>query len=583
MRPAGSGSPAISEPDLVFDIEQALSLPARTPDKSLPFRLHSSCLFALDTGQLQRYSEVARMVSSSRQALAGPNFGHLSNRDAEYPSPAQNILVKDSDGRLRLTRFTRRDSTLPSEILTLIFIQCLPDEDFVIPSPTTAPFLLCAVCHRWRQITLSTRILWSSLALRPICMLNRTPYDRDDFNQMRLLRGHNALSFDCPELSDTEGADAVELYDTWLSRARGAPLSLRVAEDQEVYGAPDWYLSAKASLIKSLVTLSEQWRNLELDLPEEDLFPSLPVKGKYPLLEKLSLTISSDYLRHSISFCDAPKLREVFLYPYDRHIQLPWHQLTSLRIHDIILYGHSAHFLLDILGRASNLVDASLGITVFELEPLELPEAAVLLPYLQSLHLTDEGDHGSLVTFLACLKAPSLKTLSVDDSESPTDISPFLSFVSQSAFQLHTLKLSRMPGTTDLLIQCLKAIPSVVHLKLRPSQLDNTLLSQFTGHSDFLPKLESFHLVAVYSEITGTTPDIAVNVMDMLHWRWTAVGVTRLQSFRLAYNAKEPGFNCNGKIPGLDDALSSRSKFRRLQNEGMVLYVGQAEYIDYSL
>ncbi|KAF7337876.1 hypothetical protein MVEN_02010600 [Mycena venus] len=504
--------------------------------------------------------ESAHMASSSSWALAGPNFGHLSNQEAEYPSPTQSVIVKDSDGRLRFTRFTRRDSTLPTEILTLIFIHCLPEDDFVIPRTTTAPLLLCVICRGWREITLSTPKLWSSLALRPMHMLNRELYGGAGFNQMRLSRGRSALSFDCPEISDTEGAG---FYQGWLSRARAAPLSL-CADYLEFFD-----LGPRASLIKSLIALSQQWQNVMFSFPDEGLFSSLPANGKYPLLEKMSLSFLWDFLHRStpISFCDAPKLREVILSPYDRHIQFPWHQLTSFRTDNIREYSHSVHSFLEILGRASNLVDASFDIVKFD--PFSLPQAAVLLPYLQSLKLKTQNPD-SLMTLLSCLKAPSLKNLILMSSyRGLTDISPFLSFVSRSSFQLHTLKLSCVFGTTDLLIQCLKAVPSVVHLELRPSGLDiDMMLAQFTGHPDFLPKLESFHLFALYPSSYGATPTIATDVLNMLCRRWAAVDVTRLQSFRLAYDV--PRSSCDGKIPGLGDTLSSHSKFRQLQEEGMV-------------
>ncbi|KAJ7940156.1 hypothetical protein B0H13DRAFT_1454893, partial [Mycena leptocephala] len=79
---------------------------------------------------------------------------------------------------------------LPPEILAEIFIHCLPTQEFVTPDLTTAPLILCGICRRWREVALSTPKLWNSLFLQ----LNT--YKTADFCQM------------------------------WLSRARGAPLSL---------------------------------------------------------------------------------------------------------------------------------------------------------------------------------------------------------------------------------------------------------------------------------------------------------------------------------------------------------------------
>ncbi|KAF7337861.1 hypothetical protein MVEN_02009100 [Mycena venus] len=99
-------------------------------------------------------------------------LGHLSNRQ-EVVYETQNILVKDRDGRLRFTRFTRLDSRLPPELVVLIFLYCLPDDEFVTPSLTTAPLLLSVVCRRWREIAFSTPKLWSSLSLEFTAMRER--------------------------------------------------------------------------------------------------------------------------------------------------------------------------------------------------------------------------------------------------------------------------------------------------------------------------------------------------------------------------------------------------------------------------
>ncbi|KAJ7868298.1 hypothetical protein B0H13DRAFT_2670318 [Mycena leptocephala] len=352
----------------------------------------------------------------------------------------------------------------------------------------------------------------------------------------------------------------IDFYKMWLGRARGATLSLNV---EDILELSEPVPGTRASLFKIVVELSQQWQNIEL-LLRDDLLESLPVQGKYPVLEKLTLAIAGPWLDLPISFREAPQLREVVLSPYMTEIQLPWHQLTSFRSDNIIQYRS----FLEILHCASNLVDGRFGI-LSHVSGSELPKTVVPLPQLQSLSLEEEDPDfwEPLMTVLDCLKAPSLKNFALFvphhsfHSRNSTDISPFLSFVSRSSFQLHTLVLSNMPETTELLIQCLKATPSVVHLKLQPNHLViNTTIAQFTGHADFLPKLESFHLVAVYSRVSGVTLKTATDVADMLRWRWAAVGIARLQSFRFAYDANAK------KMPALDEMfLSSHSKFRRLE------------------
>ncbi|KAJ7193872.1 hypothetical protein GGX14DRAFT_321653, partial [Mycena pura] len=49
--------------------------------------------------------------------------------------------------------------TLPTEIVSRIFIDCLPDHGRVCPSQRT-PLLLAQICRCWRDIALETCELW---------------------------------------------------------------------------------------------------------------------------------------------------------------------------------------------------------------------------------------------------------------------------------------------------------------------------------------------------------------------------------------------------------------------------------------
>ncbi|KAJ6570808.1 hypothetical protein DFH09DRAFT_1462705 [Mycena vulgaris] len=61
--------------------------------------------------------------------------------------------------------------TLPPEITTNIFVQCIPGDP--APSPYTAPLLIAQICRQWRAIAFATPTLWQSITLdygyRPIC------------------------------------------------------------------------------------------------------------------------------------------------------------------------------------------------------------------------------------------------------------------------------------------------------------------------------------------------------------------------------------------------------------------------------
>ncbi|KAF8152014.1 hypothetical protein K438DRAFT_1433339, partial [Mycena galopus ATCC 62051] len=50
--------------------------------------------------------------------------------------------------------------TLPNEVISMIFVHCLPAHGRVRPSPRRAPLLLAQICTLWREIALSTGQLW---------------------------------------------------------------------------------------------------------------------------------------------------------------------------------------------------------------------------------------------------------------------------------------------------------------------------------------------------------------------------------------------------------------------------------------
>ena len=95
----------------------------------------------------------------------------------------------------------------PNELLSQVFVECLPHPDYdgpyLQPSTTSVPLVLLQVCRRWRVVALQTQRLW--------CSLNAAQGDVVD-----------------------AGLDAVNSariwgYGNWLSRSGGRPLSLAIS------------------------------------------------------------------------------------------------------------------------------------------------------------------------------------------------------------------------------------------------------------------------------------------------------------------------------------------------------------------
>ncbi|KAJ6501996.1 hypothetical protein C8R45DRAFT_975041 [Mycena sanguinolenta] len=299
------------------------------------------------------------------------------------------------------------------------------------------------------------------------------------------------------------------------------------------------------------------------DLPQTLTFPP----GEYPLLEKISIAAPPGRLL--VSFQNAPKLREAFVSPYTAHIHLPRHQLTGFGSQNMDVPPFWG-FMQD----APNLVECSTSIR--QCDPSALPRTVLSLPKLQSLTLDSAGtqpyilDAGPVLNFL---NTPALKTLSLSCSNRALhtfpslDISPLLPFVARSSFQLHTLSLSFFQTTTSTLVECFRAMPSLLHLKLKPIRIDvDGLLIKL--RSEFLPQLESLHLVFPFDNLNvdGSTVSLATSLLN-IRWRLFRGMGAQLQSFRLAHDTDTLWFA---------EALAARSDFDRLRAEGMSLYAGRA-------
>ncbi|KAG1860423.1 hypothetical protein C8R48DRAFT_245273 [Suillus tomentosus] len=82
---------------------------------------------------------------------------------------------------------------LPTEVLSHIFVHCLPEDKYLSPASKLAPVLLTRICRRWREVAVGTPSLWDRLDV---------PYD---------VKRQRELPF---------------CLDVWLKRSRGRLLSL---------------------------------------------------------------------------------------------------------------------------------------------------------------------------------------------------------------------------------------------------------------------------------------------------------------------------------------------------------------------
>ncbi|KAK7038209.1 hypothetical protein R3P38DRAFT_2905004 [Favolaschia claudopus] len=457
---------------------------------------------------------------------AGPYLGHLSNQGTEYSS--QQVLVQDADGRVRYTPFTRFVDTFPAELLAEIFLQLTELED--------------------EEVALSTPQLWSCIDI-----------------QLYTAR---------------ESEDYVDLKRRWLESARNTPLCVYLHDHSDFIlptGIPDPDASL-VSLMQAIGRSSRQWEFIAIDVKDRLLMDALfsTVQNDFPLLKSLNLdsevdpslpgVVDSD-ADFPISFLNAPRLHQIMVFRY-RSILVPWAQITWFWSSEIPL-----HSVYDILSRASRLVDAS-----FEIGPgdgyVTDVRHTISCAHLKKLNVKAPSAwaftvRNSPLAVLQHLNAPSLRKLTLGSHQSAEfgfnplacDVSPFLHFLSQPSRGLQSLELLYQPVTSEDLVRCLKAIPSLARLVLLSSLLSdlNILFNQLTGDSDFLPRLVYVRIYR-YSG-TGTHSIDENGLARMLAWRWAAVGVAQLQCFHM------PRYKYRSEI--IDE--KAWSTFQRLEEEGMGL------------
>ncbi|KAJ7461922.1 hypothetical protein FB451DRAFT_996705, partial [Mycena latifolia] len=173
--------------------------------------------------------------------------------------------------------------TLPHEITSEVFIQCLPPspvfrmEHTETPHPSTVPLLLLQICREWRSIAIAIPQLWVHLHL------------------------------DLGALCRPRGLE--EFIKAWFNRAGSFPLSFSFHNSGYLeYSGMDNAPNPLDAIRATLLRYAPQLGSLALQLKSK-YFQKLVAVGPFPLLERLSITLTSmeDWDAPEI-FSDAPRL-----------------------------------------------------------------------------------------------------------------------------------------------------------------------------------------------------------------------------------------------------------------------------------
>ncbi|KAG2141890.1 hypothetical protein DEU56DRAFT_754857 [Suillus clintonianus] len=299
----------------------------------------------------------------------------------------------------------------PTEVLSQIFHQCLPETKMLLPSMLKAPILLTGICRRWREVAVGMPSLWCSLRLYV-------------------------------EVDDRHWHRAAFCYDMWLKRSRGHPLSLAIGCNHSTKLRS--LLQPYVTHIKSLQVSIRSFQGgcpalFSTDLPA---LQELTILGmRHPDTPAIAQSISrlSSTLR-SLKVIDMKPFFDLEDLSYFSPV---WAHLTDVQI----ALSHP-NAVIHLLQLCPNLSSLTLRIACEQIEPLNLESFAHAK--IQSLRIV----YDSLLTrhlsgLLNALLLPNLRVLEARRS-APWPHEDLKAFLARSECPLETLIFGGRVTMTDV-------------------------------------------------------------------------------------------------------------------------------------
>ena len=342
---------------------------------------------------------------------------------------------------------------LPPEIVQEIFVRCLPTTHNPAKSTTVAPLLLGRICSAWRNISLSTPRLWSSIHL--------VVPTHNDISKIIAI-----IQLRCEALKE------------WLGRSGTLPLSISLT----ITDNPHPRDVSTASMIESLIQFSHRWNIIDLRVPYGLLEPLNDLtKDDVPCLEAIKIDDIFNWdgselpQWHFSIIGTAPRLHRVSFVHFQgvpHNLPLPWARLTELSLETNQTASSLNHNeALVTLKQCPNLQRCTLCIYPSLPGGFIPPSEPIKLPALHTfrIHAYQENSDDLTVVF-DHLFTPSLVKLAViasisdDFISSPAQHVPFRSLLTRSSCPLESLTLSQNPISPKALIECLYLVPALTTL-----------------------------------------------------------------------------------------------------------------------
>ncbi|EGO01410.1 hypothetical protein SERLA73DRAFT_158738 [Serpula lacrymans var. lacrymans S7.3] len=409
---------------------------------------------------------------------------------------------------------------LPPEVIAIIFTHCILHDEPLSPVSSQPPLILGRVCKVWREVVLSTRGAWTSLAIR----FPPSVVSWDIFVEKNLF-----------------------ILETWLQRSGSLPMSLALVSHGHLPS------STIDRFTRMLCLHSHRWRSLNLFMASDDLTSLLEVaRYSLPALENVIAHDSDEIVTPgglNLRLHSTPNLTTVSFTAYPLRpgqIVLNWAQLTELsllydarhrRYRACTNYHH-------ILAQCLNLEICSLGIG--DASSPGMP-STILLHRLRILRLRRLEPRSRLSGLIDALTLPQLEELEYDSTIMTTALpwwrdKPFpgqvYALLSRSECKLKTLCIKYVDFSGAELLQCLVNMPYLKTLWYTPfphlrsiSKVVNALAKHdYANHNSsmWLPNLNQLHLAC-------TSLNDFDSVVNMVKLRSGEASLARLRQFELSF------------------------------------------------
>ncbi|KAK1222878.1 hypothetical protein PQX77_014300 [Marasmius sp. AFHP31] len=470
------------------------------------------------TEQKQRDMHPSRSLDSL--SSGSPRIAISSDESIDRHKSIVKVLENERDHIIgTLARYNALISPirlLPLEVMSQIFLLCLPDHPFVPPSSSDAPLILTQVCRSWRDIALSTPGLWASIAI--------TVYK-------------------------TRCKPPASVIETWMQRSKLHPISFAIDEQLQLEDfTANKDLITGAAIMEKFLPAYSRWKRVCLihsdwRINEMGITDIHVDHGPPPLLEELYMSREywlgnvRDPLRMLLA---APKLKSVhwrgiiagYLSPAEI---IPVERLSEVKMDNLLTMEQ----FYSILSSGSNLVKCNF--TVF-LAGAEDSTQEWTLPQLRELVIVADRADGRLFNVIT---TPAMGDISIKRIDGPPSVfqligerfwgqASFLSFLSRSACSLHTLELADTDITPKELLEVLRLVSGTLkNLSLSNNHSEHNCVNDEVLLPLTLPTAPSETQPGLcpcltYLKLWGCTNTRDGQISKTLESRWDVKGVGKL-------------------------------------------------------